>query len=130
MRVLRAAEQACRNHNHYYVGVEHLLLALLDEDDASIAVRSEQLGIHRAELQAELRRSLGTGDDRQWEGILVTPRLRRLVETTEQTGKATLEPIDLFNAIVAQQGGLVTDVIARVSGNISASSQVSHERCT
>jgi len=127
MRVLRAAEQACRNHNHYYVGVEHLLLALLDEDDASIGVRSEELGIPGTELQAELRRSLGTGEERQWEGILVTPRLRRVVETAERAaGGATLEPVDLFNAIVVEQGGLVADVFARVSPNISAGSRVSH----
>ena len=28
---MRAAEQECRNHDHYYAGVEHMLVALLDE---------------------------------------------------------------------------------------------------
>ena len=32
-RVLRVAEQECRNHSHYYVGAEHLLVALLEERD-------------------------------------------------------------------------------------------------
>ena len=32
-RVLRVAEQECRNHIHYYVGAEHLLVALLEERD-------------------------------------------------------------------------------------------------
>src|ERR1700730_15372272 len=38
-RVLRAAEQECRNHNHYYVGAEHMLFALLEEHYATLDAR-------------------------------------------------------------------------------------------
>jgi len=64
--VLRAAEQECRNHNHYYVGAEHLLLALLEEHDPAVIERLRDERIELAEVHAEVRRALGTGDDRTW----------------------------------------------------------------
>ena len=39
-RVLRLAEQECRNHSHYYVGAEHLLVALLEERDPETLARA------------------------------------------------------------------------------------------
>jgi ATP-dependent Clp protease ATP-binding subunit ClpA len=78
-RVLRAAEQECRNHNDYYLGVEHVLLALLDEHDQAIESRLARRSLKAGELRVELRRRLGTGEDRLWEGILVTPRVRAIV---------------------------------------------------
>jgi ATP-dependent Clp protease ATP-binding subunit ClpA len=113
-RVLRAAEQECRNHNHYYVGVEHLLVALLEEQDGGIGdwLRHEQ--IDPSEAHAELRRALGTGDDRMWEGILVTPRVRKVVALAEERadGRA-VEPLDLMEAIVAEGGSLAAEILRR-----------------
>ncbi|MGH7708106.1 MAG: Clp protease N-terminal domain-containing protein [Vulcanimicrobiaceae bacterium] len=114
-RVLRAAEQECRNLNHYYVGVEHLLLALLEERDPAIDARLADRASSPAELRAELRRDLGTGDDRLWDGILVTPRLRSVVEIAEDhvLSPGLVEPIDLFDAIVAEGGGNAAAILGR-----------------
>ena len=70
-RVLRAAEQECRNRNHYYVGVEHLLIALLEERDPALDARLGELGVRLSDLHAALRGTVGTGEDRLWEGIHV-----------------------------------------------------------
>jgi ATP-dependent Clp protease ATP-binding subunit ClpA len=113
-RVLRAAEQECRNHNHYYVGVEHLLVALLEEQDASIDELLRSQNIDPAEVHAEVRRALGTGEDRTWEGILVTPRLRKIVAlATEQAGDRSVEPIDLLQSILAEGGSLGAEIVRR-----------------
>jgi ATP-dependent Clp protease ATP-binding subunit ClpA len=112
--VLRAAEQECRNHNHYYVGAEHLLYALLEEHDGAVdaALAAEQ--IPQARVHAEVKRALGTGEDRMWEGILVTPRVRKIVELAEsRAGDREIEPIDLFEAIRAEGGGLAADILRR-----------------
>ncbi len=114
-RVLRAAEQACRNHNHYYVGVGHLLFALLEERDPGVEARLAERGIHLPEVLADLRRALGTGDDRLWDGILVTPRVRHVVAIAESSvpqGSA-VEPRDLFDAIVTEGGGLAAELLSR-----------------
>jgi ATP-dependent Clp protease ATP-binding subunit ClpA len=99
-RVLRAAEQECRNLNHYYVGVEHVLLALLEQHDPAVDARLAAWGVPAAEVQAELRRQIGTGDDRLWEGILVTPRVRRIVRLAEAgAGESAVDPVHLLEAI-------------------------------
>lgn len=113
-RVLRAAEQECRNHNHYYVGVEHLLVALLEEQDGSLSDHLRSQRIDPAEVHAEARRSLGTGEDRQWEGILVTPRVRKIVALAEEAaGDRPVEPLDLLNAIVTEGGSLAAEILRR-----------------
>jgi ATP-dependent Clp protease ATP-binding subunit ClpA len=112
--VLRAAEQECRNHNHYYVGAEHMLYALLEEHDGQIDALLSAEKIEPARVHAELKRALGTGEDRMWEGILVTPRVRKIVQLAERrAGDREIEPVDLFEAIRAEGGGLAADILRR-----------------
>ncbi len=116
LRVLRLAEQECRNHNHYYVGVEHMLFALIEEQDADVeaALREEQ--ISSGDIYTELKRALGTGEDRVWEGILITPRVRNIVRAAEErVGEGNIEPIDLYRAIRDERGGVAADVLARLA---------------
>ncbi len=110
--MLRAAEQECRNHNHYYVGVEHLLVALLEEQDGSITDWLRAHGIDASDVHARLRRTLGTGEDRVWEGILVTPRVRKIVAlASESAGNRAVEPLDLLEAILAEGGSLAAQIV-------------------
>ena len=117
-RVLRSAEQACRNHNHYYVGVGHLLLALIEENDPGVVARLDAVGTHSADVINDVRRALGTGDDRLWDGILITPRVRCVVGLAERAApEGTIEPGHLLDAIVAEGGGLAAEILARFIGN-------------
>jgi ATP-dependent Clp protease ATP-binding subunit ClpA len=114
LRVLRAAEQECRNHNHYYVGAEHLTVALLEEPDPEIIRELEAGGVDPAEAHANVRRSLGTGDERLWEGILVTPRVRAIVQLAErQAGDREIEPVDLLRALRAEGGSVAAEILRR-----------------
>jgi ATP-dependent Clp protease ATP-binding subunit ClpA len=112
--VLRIAEQECRNHSHYYVGAEHLLVALLEERDPSILRGLDADGIDVREVHAEVRRALGTGEDRLWEGILVTPRLRKIISLAERrAGDREIAPIDLFEALQHEGGSLAAEILRR-----------------
>jgi len=112
--VLRAAEQECRNHNHYYVGAEYMLYALLEEHDVELDGRLAGEGIEPSRIHAELKRALGAGEGRSWEGILVTPRVRKIVQIADQlAGDREVEPIDLFEAIRTEGGGLAADILRR-----------------
>jgi len=124
-RVLRGAEQACRNHNHYYVGVGHLLLALLEEHDAVVDERLRSTGTPPSDVIADLRRALGTGDDRSWDGILITPRVARVVRAAEEAAGPAEEvrPSHLLDAIL-REGGLVTELLARYHGNSATPARV------
>jgi ATP-dependent Clp protease ATP-binding subunit ClpA len=119
-RVLRAAEQECRNLNHYYVGVEHVLLALLEQHDPQVDARLAALGVRNGPVEAEIRRSVGSADDRVWDGILVTPRVRSVIRLAEEAkGKEPVEPVDLFDAILREGRSAAADVLAQAARNAS-----------
>jgi ATP-dependent Clp protease ATP-binding subunit ClpA len=122
-RVLRIAEQECRNHSHYYVGAEHLLVALLEERDPAIVQALDVDGIDVPEVHAQVRRALGTGDDRVWEGILITPRLRRIVTLAEaHAGERDVGPFDLFEALRSEGGSSAAEILRRAASRNTASS--------
>jgi ATP-dependent Clp protease ATP-binding subunit ClpA len=125
-RVLRLAEQECRNLNHYYVGVEHLLLALCEERDAATAGFLAGRGVSCDDVHAELRRALGTGEDRLWPGILVTPRVRKIVGMADAAAGSDnpIEPVHLLAAIVAEQTSMAAEILASIERNYRGSHQV------
>jgi ATP-dependent Clp protease ATP-binding subunit ClpA len=127
--VLRAAEQECRNHNHYYVGAEHLMVALLEEHDAQILHDLDAGGVDVRDAHAEVRRSLGTGEERLWEGILVTPRVRKIIGLAEgEAGERQVEPIDLLRALRAEGGSLAAEVLRRSTLRTTARIAESRDR--
>jgi ATP-dependent Clp protease ATP-binding subunit ClpA len=124
-RVLRAAEQECRNLNHYYVGVEHVLLALLELHDPAIEARLDELGIEASEMQADLRRRVGAADDRLWDGILVTPRVRAVVRLAEAAGgDGPVEPVHLLEAIRTEGRSTAAEIVAAAARNPAGSRPV------
>jgi ATP-dependent Clp protease ATP-binding subunit ClpA len=121
-RVLRIAEQECRNHSHYYVGAEHLLVALLEERDQAIVHALDAGGIDVPEVHAQVRRALGTGEDRVWEGILITPRLRHIVSLAEEhAGEREVGPFDLFEALRSEGGSSAAEILRRATSRNTAS---------
>ncbi len=121
-RVLRAAEQECRNHSHYYVGVEHLLVALLEERDPAMLLALDKAGIDVPEAHAEVRRALGTGEERLWEGILITPRVRRIIAIAEKrAADKEVGPIDLFEALRSEGGSSAAEILRRAASRNTAS---------
>jgi ATP-dependent Clp protease ATP-binding subunit ClpA len=121
-RVLRIAEQECRNHSQYYVGAEHLLVALLEERDPATLRALAVDGIDASDAHAQVRRALGSGEERLWEGILITPRVRRIVALAqERAGKRAIEPGDLFDALRAE-GGSIAAGILRAAGTRNTAS--------
>jgi ATP-dependent Clp protease ATP-binding subunit ClpA len=121
-RVLRVAEQECRNHSHYYVGAEHLLVALLEERDAATLHALDAAGIDVPEVHAEVRRALGTGEERLWEGILITPRVRRIVALAEERAAGReVGPIDLFEALRSEGGSSAAEILRRAAPRNTAS---------
>jgi ATP-dependent Clp protease ATP-binding subunit ClpC len=58
--LIKAREEAHRRH-HEYVGTEHLLLGLLQEDDALVMDVLENLGVQPYEIQTGLERVIQNG---------------------------------------------------------------------
>ncbi len=109
--MLRAAEQECRNRNQYYIGVEHVMLALLEDDDPEIDALLLERGARRRDVHRELRELVGHGEERLWEGILITPRARAAFEVAERAaGGEEVRPVHLLGAIL-DEGGLPSDIV-------------------
>ena len=91
-----------------------MLYALLEEHDPQVDAMLAGDGVEPSAVHAAIKRALGTGEGRTWEGILVTPRVRKIVEIAERrAGDRLVEPIDLFEAIRAEGGGLAADILRR-----------------
>lgn len=89
-----------------------MLEALLQEHDPGISAALEREKIDVRDVHAEVRQALGTGDDRMWEGILVTPRVRSIIaRAEEQASGRELEPLDLFEALRAEGGSLAARIL-------------------
>lgn len=58
--MIKAREEAHRRH-HEYVGTEHLLLGLLEEDDTLVMDVLENLGVNHYELQTAVERVVQNG---------------------------------------------------------------------
>ena len=91
-----------------------MLLALLDQRDAEIDGQLARLGVRPAYVLAELRKHVGAGDDRLWDGILVTPRVRQIIRLAESAaGEALVEPVHLFDAICAEGRSAAAEIVAQ-----------------
>lgn len=108
-RVARARGMAKKESgrlNHYYLGVEHMMLGLLAEEEAMVlstlgdAVTAEQ-------LRSEICSGLPTGEGPwHWEGIIKTPRYRRIMRKARKIrheyGDERMLPQHIFLAILTE----------------------------
>jgi hypothetical protein len=98
------------------------MLALLEERDPTIVRALDVDGIDSIELHAEVRQALRVGEERLWEGILVTPRVRKIVGIAEGgAGDREVEPSDLLAALRAEGGSLAAEMLRRAARNTTAS---------
>ena len=89
-----------------------MLFALLDEHDPAIEEQLRAANASLAGIHAEVKRALGTGEGRIWEGILLTPRVRKIIAMAGVlAGDRDIEPIDLFEAIRNEGGGTAAAIL-------------------
>ncbi|MQA61707.1 MAG: Clp protease [Actinophytocola sp.] len=77
--VVRAQDEA-RMLNHNYIGTEHLLLGLLDENGGAAARVLESLGIDAARVRIQIEEIIGSGEQTPSGHIPFTPRAKKVME--------------------------------------------------
>ena len=98
-----------------------MLFALLDEHDPAIEEQLLAVNASLAGVHAEVKRALGTGEGRIWEGILLTPRVRKIIAIAGiRAVERDIEPIDLFEAIREEGGGLAASILTRARNSAPA----------
>ncbi len=87
-RVLSLAEQQARNLNHEYIGTEHILLALTEDDAGAVSEVLQSFGVERSAIRQEVERLVQRGPNPVATGKLpLTPRASRAIETAADEAK-------------------------------------------
>jgi ATP-dependent Clp protease ATP-binding subunit ClpC len=78
-QVVVLAQEEARTLRHNYIGTEHLLLGLLREDGAA-ARALDEFDVTFEEVQAQVARIIGQGDEVTTGQIPFTPRAKKVLE--------------------------------------------------
>ncbi len=123
-KVLVLAQEEARGLHQPYVGTEHVLLALLKEEDGLAAQALERLGVHYEATVAAIRRIVTIDESTDVSGHLsFTPRVKRVLENslreTMQMGQSYISTEHLLLGIIRENEGTAIEVLERmgVSGD-------------
>jgi ATP-dependent Clp protease ATP-binding subunit ClpC len=79
-RVVVLAQEEARLLNHNYIGTEHILLGLLNEDEGIAAGALQSLGINLKKVRAQVVEIIGQGAQAPSGHIPFTPRAKKVLE--------------------------------------------------
>lgn len=123
-KVLVLAQEEARGLHQPYVGTEHVLLALLKEEDGLAAQALERLGVHYEATVAAIRRIVTIDESTDVSGHLsFTPRVKRVLENSlreaVQMGQSYISTDHLLLGIIRENEGTAIEVLERmgVSGD-------------
>lgn len=123
-KVLVLAQEEARGLHQPYVGTEHVLLALLKEEDGLAAQALERLGVHYEATVAAIRRIVTIDESTDVSGHLsFTPRVKRVLENSlreaMQMGQNYISTEHLLLGIIRENEGTAIEVLERmgVSGD-------------
>ena len=123
-KVLVLAQEEARGLHQHYVGTEHVLLALLKEEDGLAAQALERLGVHYEATVAAIRRIVTIDESTDVSGHLsFTPRVKRVLENSlreaMQMGQSYISTEHLLLGIIRENEGTAIEVLERmgVSGD-------------
>lgn len=118
-KVLVLAQEEARALHQPYVGTEHVLLALLKEEDGLAAQALERLGVRYDAAVQAVRQVVTVDDSADVSGHLsFTPRVKRVLENSlreaMQMGQSYISTEHLLLGIVRENEGTAIEVLARM----------------
>jgi ATP-dependent Clp protease ATP-binding subunit ClpC len=121
--ILNTAQDEARRCNQEFVGIEHLALALLD-DDSSEAVRIlQQMNISSGYVRNELQHVLPGGKDSPIiaGNLPHSPKVQRLINSAvvlaQAAGQTKLSSRFVLSAMLAEASGIVCESFRRNGGD-------------
>ena len=123
--ILFNAHQESFRMRHYYLGVEHLLVALLEIKGSLTGTIIEEYGLNREYVINKIRLKIGKGSKhRQWAGTPKTPRADRILKQAETTAKAKNREVvnerDVLVAILEDYDSIPVQVLRALGQNIES----------
>jgi ATP-dependent Clp protease ATP-binding subunit ClpC len=120
--VLAQDEAAGLNHN--YIGTEHLLLALLREQQGPAARALGRLGLSAPEVRQEVRARVGTGQKQPKGHIPFTPRAKKVLELSLREAVALhhnyIGTEHLLLGLVREGSGVGAQILIEHAGDLAA----------
>ena len=118
-KVLVLAQEEARALHQPYVGTEHVLLALMKEQDGLAAQALDKLGVKYDAAVQCVRQIVSIDENTDVSGHLsFTPRVKRVLENSlreaMQMGKSYISTEHLLLGIVRENEGTAIDVLARL----------------
>lgn len=118
--ILGKSQEIVRRYRHSQWDVEHILMALLEQEDGVPAEILRQLGVSIAEMRDALNRALEQGPKVAYESsqIFVAPRAARVLERAEGEAKRLNDDFigteHILIAIVQENQGDASKILAPV----------------
>jgi ATP-dependent Clp protease ATP-binding subunit ClpA len=112
--LVHLAEQECRNASHYYLGTEHLLLAMAIAPPPDVAAYFQGSGFQPWHVKRAVRALMDPPADHPWEGVVITPRVLRIFEAATARAlerSALVEPLDILTGIIAESRGVAAQAL-------------------
>ncbi len=124
-KVLVLAQNEARSLHQPYVGTEHILLALIKEEDGLAAKALERQGVRYEAVVATIKQLVDIDPQADCSGHLsFTPRVKRVLENSlreaMQMGSTYISTEHLLLGMVREGSGTALDVLARL--NVSGDS--------
>jgi ATP-dependent Clp protease ATP-binding subunit ClpC len=115
-KVLALAEEAARNLNHEYVGTEHVLLALVQEQSAGVSDVLATFAIDADKIRAEIAALVTRGaTPTKLRSLPLTPRAQRAVAVARDEarfmGERCVGPEHLFLGLMNDPAGIACQVL-------------------
>ena len=109
-RIFKDAEKIAIDLNHPYIGTEHLLLSLINNDD-KIKKILLKYDLTYDEFLDELLLVVGTSENKKCTCIY-TPLLKRVIKTADEISKnKMMKPMHLLEAILEEGEGIAIRII-------------------
>jgi len=112
--VVVLAQQEARTLRHNYIGTEHLLLGLLREGGAAAPV-FDRFDVTLEEVQAQVARIIGQGDEVATGQIPFTPRAKKVLELSLREalkeGDNYIGPEHILLGLVAEGEGVAARIL-------------------
>lgn len=116
------AQEAARAMGHEVIGTEHLLLGLIQESEGIAAKALHSLGIKSEDVQKEVEKLVGRGQNPAIGQLAPTPRVKKVVELANEEarslGQGYVDTEHLLLGLVREGEGVAAQVLKTLGADL------------
>ena len=131
-KIMTLAQRESENLQHFYLGVEHLFIALTKVENGQTQAILQQVNLEPKQVRDAIRSFVGTGEGhRYWDGIKVTSRCETVMkmaskEASKKQG-ALIEEKDLLLTILKEGKSIPVRLLQKMGVSIPRMVELAEE---